>query len=110
MYRIATLLLLSLWVPAGCDGGSGALPEAGSGQQPVASGAVESVPAEAPARDTVGKPMRLEDIQAQIVTRMLSEPWTGDLDGMIERRVIRVLREKAEAQVVDPNRRQPAGP
>ena len=33
----------------------------------------------------------LEQIQADIGIPVLSKPWTGDLDGMIERRLVRVL-------------------
>lgn len=35
--------------------------------------------------------LTLEQIQADLDIPVLSKPWTGDLDGMIERRVIRVL-------------------
>ncbi len=35
--------------------------------------------------------INLPELEAQLGLKLLSEPWSGDLDGMIERRVIRVL-------------------
>jgi len=37
------------------------------------------------------KELTLEQIQADLGLKVLTDPWSGDLDGMVERRVIRVL-------------------
>ena len=70
------LALASLFAVWGCGGGD-------EGPGPVATTATaEPVEAIEPAPDPTPLPAGL----APIV-----EPWTGDLDGMIERRIIRVL-------------------
>ena len=38
-----------------------------------------------------GEKTGLQDVQSKLGTKVLSEPWSGDLDGMLQRRVIRVL-------------------
>lgn len=45
----------------------------------------------AAAEDTTSQVMSLEQLESKLGLKVLTEPWTGDLDGMIERRVIRVL-------------------
>ena len=56
---------------------------------PEAATAANAVTAEVQAES---KPrLTLEQIQQELNVPHLSRPWTGDLDGMLERRVIRVL-------------------
>jgi membrane-bound lytic murein transglycosylase MltF len=53
----------------------------------------ESVETEKTPGGPEGEPdtVSLEDLQSQLGLEVLTQPWKGDLDGMIERRVIRVL-------------------
>ena len=51
--------------------------------------AVEAVPADIQAEQAPR--LTLEQLQQELDIPALSVPWTGDLDGMVERRVVRVL-------------------
>ncbi len=45
----------------------------------------------AAAEDSTSEVMSLEELESKLGLKVLTEPWSGDLDGMIERRVVRVL-------------------
>ena len=56
--------------------------------------ATEGVPAEeaaAPGAEPPARRLTLEELQIDLGIPSLAKPWTGDLDGLVERRVIRVL-------------------
>ena len=54
-------------------------------EAPEGDAASSEIPEESQSR------LSLEQIQQELDIPVLSRPWTGDLDGMVERRVIRVL-------------------
>ncbi len=82
MIKKLTICLAVLAISACGDSASG-----GSGVDPVNSG----LSAESTLTDTVPTRPSLEQIQEELGIPVLAKPWFGDLDEMIERRIIRVL-------------------
>ena len=89
------LLLLLLILTSCSEPESESLDLSGSsgGNQPAADKQDEPGGAEEPAGDVEGAAPRLtlEQLQQELNIPALSEAWTGDLDGMVKRRIIRVL-------------------
>jgi len=87
MTKALTILLTLLFLTACSEAGEPSAVNAANGHQaaPTANTEVSEVLEEGEPR------MTLEQIQAELSIPVLSEPWFGDLDGMLERRVIRVL-------------------
>lgn len=77
------VLLCSLLLLASCGDADG----------PASSASPDVTPGEPPAAQAQepGRRMTLEEIKADLNMPVLSQPWTGDFDGMVERRVVRVL-------------------
>ena len=94
--KTSLLPLLLLLILTSCsDPESESLDLSGSsgGNQPAADKHNEPRVDEEAAGDVEGAASRLslEQIQQELNIPALSEAWTGDLDGMVERRIIRVL-------------------
>lgn len=87
MTKALTILLTLLLLTACSEAGESSAVTAANGDQaaPTANSEVSEVLEDGEPR------MTLEQIQAELSIPVLSEPWFGDLDGMLERRVIRVL-------------------
>lgn len=87
MTKALTILLTLLLLTACSEAGESSAVTAANGDRaaPTANSEVSEVLEDGEPR------MTLEQIQAELSIPVLSEPWFGDLDGMLERRVIRVL-------------------
>jgi membrane-bound lytic murein transglycosylase MltF len=81
--------LLALILSVGSTFGACGAEKAPPPNEPV-KGATEALMAE-PAPRAAGEAVRLEDMQSRLGISVLTEPWSGDLAGMKERRVIRLL-------------------
>ena len=82
-------MLLAAWslvVCVACGGGS-ASPAAGGNAAPGAT----AQPTTAPEATAAAHPVTPADDANDQANRLVAVPWTGDLDGMVERRLIRVL-------------------
>lgn len=85
--RLTLLVFLAAVFITACDSASRDVAENEDPAATLASSG-ESSPTAIMAQDDE---ISLSDLEAQLGLKSLSEPWSGDLDGMIERRVIRVL-------------------
>lgn len=86
-------LFFTVWLLTACDGNSatGNTPET-SAQAAAAETATTPEPsANNAGPGTFGENLSLDDLERKLDIPALSRPWTGDLDGMVERRVVRVL-------------------
>jgi membrane-bound lytic murein transglycosylase MltF len=83
MYKVRLLLPFVLLLTACTDAGSTGPASDRAGASDSAALAPETAPASAS--------MTLERIQEELGIPVLSAPWNGDLDGMEQRRVIRIL-------------------
>lgn len=90
-------MAFALMTIAGCGNKSASPPDTVTTAAPAASAKAQSVPATAPftpadpALAQAPAPQEAPDGTLTIDLTAKQKPWTGDLDGMIERRVIRVL-------------------
>ncbi len=86
-HAAVALLLIAAGLLVGCGSGESVdaqLAASSTAQSPSATARVDAE-AEQKLADTVDVTLPVERIKA------LAKPWTGDLDGMLERRVVRVL-------------------
>ena len=92
MHRYFFPFLILLMLTA-CDKPADSAPEApltsDAPENPVSTGNSDTT-ADA-AKEDVTPEQSLEDMQSRLKLKVLTEPWSGDLDGMVKRRVIRVL-------------------
>jgi hypothetical protein len=86
------LLAISLLIGACARKEESAAPVAAPASVPAAAPAdvPAAVPADTPAVEQTPSPAP-DDGQLTIALEQTMKPWTGDLDGMIERRVVRIL-------------------
>jgi membrane-bound lytic murein transglycosylase MltF len=91
MTRLSVTVLFVCLVVSGCRREA---PAPGAGAQPPAasaSAAVAATPPSEPAHPAVAEATTAEEKAADEEATVALKKWTGDLDGMIERRLIRVL-------------------
>ncbi len=74
------LLLAALAIIAGCSGK----------QQPVAAGTSATPATNAPVADAPLPPLAYESALPEDIRNLLNQTYTGDLDGMVKRRLVRV--------------------
>ncbi len=97
MNHYVLLLLVSALLLSGCKPGNDETQSAQAGEavaeqasattpDPVAEAATTPEPEASPAADPL-----LEELESQLGLKILAEAWTGDLQGMMDRRLIRVL-------------------
>jgi membrane-bound lytic murein transglycosylase MltF len=89
------LLLLTATILAACNDSTTAESQM-TGNTPESEPAMEMMAASEMVEDPVTAEqaedrLSLEQIQQKLDIPVLSQPWTGDLDGMVKRRVVRVL-------------------
>ncbi len=83
------VLVLGLVVSTACSGSEErAAPQAAGDEVSTDTVAEESPPAESPVVEEAAAPSVRE---TDIAIRSLMQPWTGDLDAMVERGVVRML-------------------
>jgi membrane-bound lytic murein transglycosylase MltF len=90
------LLLPALFLLAACNGDTSPAAQNGVANPAGQAGVIAGTDApEADRMETAdaepGEHMSLEEMQSRLGVKVLTEAWTGDLDGMVKRRVIRVL-------------------
>lgn len=90
------LLMMFALLLGGCEPGDNQTPAAEAGQTAVEEPAAapesttESPVAAVPASTETPGPT-LEELESKLGLKVMAEAWTGDLSGMMERRVVRVL-------------------
>lgn len=96
MRFITLLILLVILLPA-CDGATEVTPESRSELEAGQSASAGTTASDSPADPSPATIMEGDDVislgelEAQLGLKAISQPWFGDLDGMVDRRVIRVL-------------------
>jgi membrane-bound lytic murein transglycosylase MltF len=93
MIRKLLLLFSAVCLFACSDSDTAAAPDAAVPEppEPTSTAPVETAPQTQETAGEIVSRMSLEEIQQDLGIPALSRPWAGDLDGMVERRVVRVL-------------------